>query len=70
LEDNVQAQGQAEFAALSFELPVSLAAMMNFEKPPCPLVPCSALFGDFCRLVIIFSIFSFFTCCYLHVILN
>lgn len=40
---NVQAQGQAEFVELSFELPVALAAMMNIEKSPCPLVPCSAL---------------------------
>jgi len=44
---NVQAQGQAEFTALSFELPVALVSMMNFEKPPCPLVPCSALLGFF-----------------------
>jgi len=43
LTQNVQAQGQAGFTALSFELTVALAAMMNFEKPPCPLVPCSAL---------------------------
>ncbi len=49
-ECNVQAQGQAGFTALSFELPVALAAMMNFEKPPCPLVPCSALLGDFNHL--------------------
>ncbi len=36
--DIVQVQGQAEFTALSFEPPVALVAMMNFEKPPCPLV--------------------------------
>ena len=38
-----QAQGQAGFIALSYELPMKVAAMMGFEKPACPLVPCSDL---------------------------
>ncbi len=47
---NVQAHGQAGFTALNFGLTVPLVASLNFEKPPCPLVPCSALLCDFDHL--------------------
>jgi len=40
---NGQAQGQAGFAALNFDLPVTLAARLNSGKLRCLLVPCSAL---------------------------
>jgi hypothetical protein len=41
--DNVQAQGLAGFVPLDFDLSVNLAVRLNFEKPRCPPVPCSAL---------------------------
>lgn len=40
---NVSAQGQARFAATNCDLPEPLAAKLDFEKPRCSLVPCSAL---------------------------
>ena len=36
---NGRNQGQAGFSATNFDLPVNLAARMDFEKPRCPLVP-------------------------------
>jgi hypothetical protein len=48
---NGLAQGLAEFALLNFDLPLSMAAIINFEKPRCPPVPCSALL---CVFVIVF----------------
>ena len=44
---NDQAQGQAGFTARSFEAPTAFEKMMDFEKPPCPLVPCSALLANY-----------------------
>ena len=50
-EHNVSAQGQAGFATLNFELPVSLVARMDSGKPGCPACPLK-------RLVMLFHMFK------------